>query len=241
MSCNLFDQGGRGSVRATAHTEVRPPDVAHTEVRPPDVARTEPRPPVPNRKVPSKNSVRWFEGSNRAIILYVTICTTGRASVLACKDSFDCIVAAFRQANYWLVGRFVVMPDHIHFFCAPGTWPPYDFHKWMSFVKSTISRTFPLPLRNQIEDLVRMREGAAPSAPRTAHTEVRPPDVARTEPRPPMHHLFQMQCWDTQLRTSDSYAQKWEYVRNNPVRKGLCEKADDWPYQGELNVLAWHD
>ena len=261
MSCNLLDQGGRGSVRAMAHTEVRPPDVAHTEVRPPDVARTEPRPPVPNRKVPSKNSVRWFEGSNRAIILYVTMCTTGRAPVLACKDSFDCIVDAFRQANYWLVGRFVVMPDHIHFFCAPGTWPPYDFHKWMSFVKSTISRTFPLPLRNQIEDLVRMREGAAPSAPRTAHaevrppdvahtevrppdvahTEVRPPDVAHTEPRLPMHHLFQMQCWDTQLRTSDSYAQEWEYVRNNPVRKGLCGKADDWPYQGELNVLAWHD
>ena len=221
MSCNLFDQGGRGSVRATAHTEVRPPDVAHTEVRP----------PVPNRKVPSKNSVRVFEGSNRTIILYVTICTTGRAPVLACKDSFECIVAAFRQANYWLVGRFVVMPDHIHFFCAPGTWPPYDFHKWMSFVKSTISRTFPLPLRNQIEELVRMREGTAQSAPRAAHTEV----------RPPMHHLFQMQCWDTQLRTSDSYAQKWEYVRNNPVRKGLCGKADDWPYQGELNVLAWHD
>ena len=241
MSCNLFDQGGRGSVRATAHTEVRPPDVAHTEVRP----------PVPGRKVPSKNSVRWFEGSNRAIILYVTMCTTGRAPVLACKDSFDCIVAAFRQANYWLVGRFVVMPDHIHFFCAPGIWPPYNFHKWISFVKSTISRTFPLPLRNQIEDMVRMREGAAPSAPRAAHTEVRPPDVAhtevrppdvaRTEPRPPMHHLFQMQCWDTQLRRSDSYAQKWEYVRNNPVRKGLCGNADDWPYQGELNVLAWHD
>ena len=222
---------------------------ARTEPRPPDMARTEPRPPVANRKVPSKNSVMLPTGSNRAVILFVTICTTGRLPVLANREAFDCIVAAFRQASYWLVGRFVVMPDHIHFFCSPGTWPPYDFHKWMSFVKSTISRTFPLPLREEMEDVLRRREGAAPSAPYTeqvdgaARTAARHPvsQPARTEPRPPMHHLFQMQCWDTQLRTGESYAQKWEYVRNNPVRKGLCGKADDWPYQGALNVLAWHD
>ena len=53
--------------------------------------------------------------------------------------------------------------------------------------------------------------------------------------------LYQRECWDRQLRSGESYAQKWQYVRNNPVRKGLVANADDWPYQGQLNVLEWHE
>jgi len=30
-----------------------------------------------------------------------------------------------------------------------------------------------------------------------------------------------------------------DYVRNNPVRAGLVEKAEDWKYQGELHKLRW--
>ena len=36
----------------------------------------------------------------------------------------------------------------------------------------------------------------------------------RVPPRNPS--LFQRDCWDRQLRTGESYSQKWEYVRNNP-------------------------
>ena len=45
--------------------------------------------------------------------------------------------------------------------------------------------------------------------------------------------------WDRRLRDSDSYEEKWEYIRNNPVRHKLVTRAEDWPYQGELNVLKW--
>lgn len=31
--------------------------------------------------------------------------------------------------------------------------------------------------------------------------------------------------------------EKWEYVRLNPVREGLVNTPDEWPHQGELNVL----
>jgi len=30
-------------------------------------------------------------------------------------------------------------------------------------------------------------------------------------------------------------------VKNNPVRHGHVACAEDWPYQGELNILEWHD
>jgi putative transposase len=43
--------------------------------------------------------------------------------------------------------------------------------------------------------------------------------------------------FDHLLRSGESYEQKWEYVRQNPVRKGLCVQPEDWPYQGEITPL----
>ena len=60
-------------------------------------------------------------------------------------------------------------------------------------------------------------------------------------PHPEQHPIGQVDCWDRQLRRGENYSSKWEYVRNNPVRHGLVEGAEEWPYQGELNILDWHD
>ena len=43
--------------------------------------------------------------------------------------------------------------------------------------------------------------------------------------------------FDHVLRSSESYEQKWRYVRDNPVRAGLVSQAEDWPYQGEIQRL----
>jgi len=43
--------------------------------------------------------------------------------------------------------------------------------------------------------------------------------------------------FDHILRNDESYTQKWEYVRENPVRAGLVPRADDWPYQGEFVII----
>ena len=50
---------------------------------------------------------------------------------------------------------------------------------------------------------------------------------------------WQSDCWDTQLRSGKHYHEKWLYVRENPVRSGLVENAEQWDIQGELNVLRW--
>jgi putative transposase len=42
------------------------------------------------------------------------------------------------------------------------------------------------------------------------------------------------------MRKSESYSEKSNYARENPVRAGLVNHSDDWPYQGELNVLEWY-
>jgi len=49
--------------------------------------------------------------------------------------------------------------------------------------------------------------------------------------------LWQPGFFDHVLRSDESYAEKWNYVRDNPVRAGLVKAADDWPYQGEIVVI----
>jgi len=65
--------------------------------------------------------------------------------------------------------------------------------------------------------------------------------VSRAWPNPEEHPIWQPDFWDTQLRKGDSYGEKWNYVRNNPVRAGRVERADDWPYHGTIETLFWHD
>ena len=50
---------------------------------------------------------------------------------------------------------------------------------------------------------------------------------------------FQAHSFHHRLRQNESYSEKWDYVRHNPVRAGLANDADTWPYQGELNELRW--
>ena len=38
--------------------------------------------------------------------------------------------------------------------------------------------------------------------------------------------------FDRVIRRGESYADKWEYVRMNPVRKGLVRLPEEWPFQG---------
>jgi putative transposase len=50
---------------------------------------------------------------------------------------------------------------------------------------------------------------------------------------------WQRNFFDHVIRSSESYSQKWEYVRMNPVRAELCKDPYDWPYQGEIIILRF--
>ena len=51
------------------------------------------------------------------------------------------------------------------------------------------------------------------------------------------HRLWQPGFFDHVLRTSESYAEKWTYVRDNPLRAGLVDDPANWAYQGEIVVI----
>jgi len=43
--------------------------------------------------------------------------------------------------------------------------------------------------------------------------------------------------FDHVIRSEESYDQKWEYVRRNPVRASLVDEPDAYPYAGEIFQL----
>jgi REP element-mobilizing transposase RayT len=56
-------------------------------------------------------------------VYFITTCVQGRVPVLADERAHAILLAEWRDADArhgWRVGRYVVMPDHVHFFCMPG-------------------------------------------------------------------------------------------------------------------------
>jgi putative transposase len=80
------------------------------------------------------------ERHNRSIIIFVTACTFRRRKILATKKAHLAIVKAWQQGSTWLVGRYVVMPDHVHFFCAPNGLEAPSLEKWMRYWKSIATK-----------------------------------------------------------------------------------------------------
>jgi len=143
-----------------------------------------------------------LEFPNQSILQFVTVCVAQRRPLLAREDVATLLIDCWRRANHWRVGRYVIMPDHIHLFCAPAKFPYTPLKKWVQFWRSEASRHWPRPGENP---------------------------------------LWQRDFFDRQLRSGESYHEKWLYVLHNPVRAGLVTTPDRWPFQGEINPLSWHD
>jgi hypothetical protein len=44
--------------------------------------------------------------------------------------------------------------------------------------------------------------------------------------------IWQREFFDRLLRSDESLTEKWRYVEMNPVRAGLCESPEQYPYLG---------
>jgi len=133
-------------------------------------------------------------------IYFITASTCNRRKILDRPDVHDGFIRfGLRAASYGIrVGRYVIMPDHVHLFASfqPGS---VALSVWMKSFKNAISKT----LKNAT--------------------------------CPPPH--WQKGFFDHVIRSKESYEQKWRYVRENPVRAGLVQSADEWRYSGELFPL----
>jgi putative transposase len=130
-------------------------------------------------------------------LYFVTLCTHQRQRILDNRELLyvftEFVQSSFARHNI-AVGRFVIMPDHIHLFIRG----PHDFRlgSWVGLLKQTLSMHL-------------MKQGL-------------------------QLPVWQRGFFDHVLRSSESYSEKWAYVYQNPVRKGLVENPSDWPYAGEI-------
>ncbi len=80
----------------------------------------DPFPDHPDRKRPAHFPT--VEAGSRSIIIFLTICTKRRRPLLANDRAVNLLLEAWRTAaNSWIIGRYVILPDHLHLFCAPNT------------------------------------------------------------------------------------------------------------------------
>ena len=108
---------------------------------------------LPNRRRPAHHAPMEFW--NQPTIVLVTVCTQERRTLLACDEVHQLFRTVWESADYWHVGRYVIMPDHVHLFCAPGRIPMPSLQGWVQFWKSQVARHFPLQTLGEATPSVR--------------------------------------------------------------------------------------
>ncbi|NLF40811.1 hypothetical protein GX586_15315 [bacterium] len=171
---------------------------------------------LPQRTRPAqcKPIERW----NQPIVIYVTVCTKDRRSFLANDLLHDLLRRAWIAADAWRVGYYMIMPDHVHFFCTPGRMPVYNLKMWLAYWK-------------RIATLSIYDGGLSAFLDKAATVDG---DL-------PRRHgiVWGRDGWDTQVRSFDHYTAKLAYAQANPVRKGLVATSREWRYQGYINDALW--
>ena len=165
---------------------------------------------LPLRRNPSPG-VHIDLGRSNFVLLTVT--TEKRDPWLANETAHRLLHQTWSEAKAWLVGDYLLMPDHLHCFCAPYDLQ-FTIETWISYWK----REFALKRKK----LAASRDGGA-----------RLPTSLSPEWK------FQSRGWHHRMRDGENYSEKWLYVQENPVRKGLCKRIEDWPFKGKVFDLIW--
>ena len=137
------------------------------------------------RRTPAKGVHIFLDRPNW---FFLTVCTEGRKPCLANAQTKTALHEIWlNEATAWLVSEYMLMPDHLHLFCAPSE-ATLSIEKWIAFWKSCFAKRL-----NQCG-------------------------------------IFQKAGFHHRLRDDENYSQKWLYVQENPVRKGLVSRPQDWPF-----------
>ena len=136
----------------------------------------------------------------------------GRAArpLAAVADDLFSTVRHYVKIGKWRIALFLVMPDHLHFIvhvpCVGG-----DESGGQGSARPT-------------GDESGGQGSARPTGLESVVADFKHAVARRCGLK------FQRDFWDTRLRDDVHYAEKFNYICNNPVRKGLCRVAREWPH-----------
>ena len=160
------------------------------------VEKFPPNPPHPRR--PTRLD-RLF--AQVAPVYFVTFNTYRRTNLLV-RNEIHCVFTDYcrrAESRNIAVGRYVLMPDHVHLFVFLPEVGDITLSQWVQGLKAVVGKQLLI--------------------------------LGVNKPH------WQEGFFDHVLRSEESHSQKWDYVRMNPVRAGLCQAPEEWPYQGEIQTL----
>jgi len=121
-----------------------------------------------------------------------------------------------REGHGFHLWAFVVMPEHVHLVIAPGE--TYDISRILWQIKKPLSERVPRHVRANHRAFLRHMTRRRPSG-RVSH------------------HFWQPGGgYDRNLWTLERIHEKINYIHANPVRRGLVQRGEDWPWS---SFRAW--
>jgi len=148
----------------------------------------------PIRQNPSPGAhIHWGQSN----IFFLTVTAHKRKQWLANAIAHKLLHETWSNATAWLMGDYLIMPDHIHAFCAPRDLN-FTIEAWIAYWK----REFALQHKNK-------------------------------------DWKFQSRGWHHRIRNGENHSDKWRYMQENPVRKGLVKNSEGWRFKGRVFDLMW--
>jgi putative transposase len=89
--------------------------------------------------------------TDQPTIVFDTVCTRNRQRWLANAAVHNILREVWTNSTSWLVGRYVIMPDHIHYFAVPSA-DPVEFKNWVQYWKSQFTRKYRAEFGESVEE-----------------------------------------------------------------------------------------
>lgn len=207
-------------------------------------SRGSPAPVLPCGEPPQRRLRRlhrvWPDRDGNISYL-LTLCVDGRERVLDNEPTLERLFGFLLDSpkRYdWFGRRFVILPDHIHLIAHQGH-QAARLGQWIKALKAVVGGLEPREERPIGASGMQPAESVD-----AAPTPVgRLPSGGTLTSGGALKHEFTRikRAWrwqagfhDHKFRTPESETRKWEYVCLNPVRAGLVNRPEHWPFGGEI-------
>lgn len=142
---------------------------------------------------------------------FVTFCCYHRRPLLATDESrriFESALERVRRRYRLYVYGYVVMPEHVHLLLSE---PQQD--------------TLADALKSLKQGVARRWMGNGPVK-------------AKVGLSGSPQHFWQKRYYDFNIRNYSQFVEKLRYIHRNPVKRGLCDRPEDWPWSSFLHYAT---
>jgi putative transposase len=126
-----------------------------------------------------------------------------------------------RQKHSFHIWAYVIMPEHAHLLIWP-TVLEYDVSEILNSIKQSVAKRALNFVKREASMFLPQMEDRQPSG--------------------KVHYRFWQRGggYDRNLIEPKTVFRQIEYIHNNPVRRGLCEKPEDWIWSSAADYAGEH-